>query len=553
MTRAETANGRGGAPSLSIGRVAAAALVVAAVSWPAWSGGWVYDDWLMRGNDTMDGAEDLAAAFSRTSSDYFHVGADRELSGATYRPLSMLSLIAVQAVSQDAPLAHHLISLALHLGCLLLLWSTLRARTGSTLALALTLVAGLHPAAIEAYGWINGRSDVLAGLGLVLLAWCSRGAAPGARTRVLAAVAGAAALLSKETALPAVLGLLVAELLPARGLPTRSLLRERWAPVAAGALGIAGAVGLRALSVGLTTAGAGTLALERGLALGVARVAAKSLVSLVVPLPRTMVTLAWELSRPWSWTEMVLLALAGAVLVALLVRRRFHSVALLLAALACLVPAIAVRHAFWHGFDRYLYMPTLLGCLAAAQAGLPSLESWPARTRGMALGALALALGVAASLTAGSYASQADHLTIRLEQQPEDPSGYLMGARWLWNADRREDAEQLLARMPDRDLPPPIASELATLLNDMGRREEALEVVGRMEARYPDDPWVLFDVVSVRLVEHDLGAALAAAGRLRALPSFCRGVHVLLERAEAGAAEGDRRRLRSWRRSHACG
>jgi hypothetical protein len=101
--------------------LASLGVAVLVVSFPAWTGSWIYDDWSMSRNPLMDDAGDLWRVFSRSSTDYLGWTPGREVAGSTYRPLSMFSLIAVQALFGRTPLPHHLLSVAMHLACVALL------------------------------------------------------------------------------------------------------------------------------------------------------------------------------------------------------------------------------------------------------------------------------------------------------------------------------------------------------------------------------------------------------------------------------------------------
>jgi hypothetical protein len=513
------------------GRLAALCVAIVAATYPAWTGSWVYDDWFMLGNPSMDGAEDLLAAFGRSSADYLRADAAATHAGAvTYRPLSMLSLIVVQAFASDAAVLHHALSLALHLASVVLLFKTLRVGAGPRVASLGALMFGLHPLGVEAYGWINGRSDALAGLAVALLAW-----ALFTRAQRGVWVAGPAALaagLSKETALLAVVGVALASLLPLEPGPWQLARppRQHLAAALACLGGVALAVAARATVLADFSKTTDSFWLTGDLAQALFRLLGVAARSVLVPVPRTMLNLGHELAQPASALELALLGALAAVLTWLAWTRRARASVLLVTAAAMVAPCALVRHAFWLGCDRYLYVPLLLGCLALAS---PALEARIAALRpalqGSAAAALAIALMLATLATSQSYHSQTDHMLAMIHGRPEDPTGYLVGARWLWHADNEEGARTLIDRVPRRGLPPPVASQLATRLAEMGRTDEALAVVAAMEREHPRDLYVQFDVLAVQLDQGQLADAAARARKLQPYPAMCRATRSLVE------------------------
>lgn len=527
---------------------------IAIASVPAWTGSYVYDDFRMRESRAMDGLEDLWLVFQRTSYDYFDQAVDEVVTGATYRPLAHLTLIAVQVLGAGDALLHHLVSLAFHLTFVVGAYLALARRGSAALALLLTCVLGLHPLAVEAYGWINGRADVLSGASVAALAALS--VAPARRSAavllVAAALCAAAAALAKETAILAVLTVAVASALPRRGLPSLGEARAQLPVLAGSVLGVAGAIGLRAALVGLAQAGGVALAAQHGLAPRVARLFREALISIAVPLPRTMASLAWELSEPLTTPELLLLLLAAAGVVLLALTRHGRALLLLLGAAATLAPTVLVSSSFWCGFDRYLYMPLLLVALALVETPLGAkLSALGPRTLTIATAVLALVLVVGTFFTARHYQSQAAFMASMIQLRPDDPSGYLFGAAWLAGAGQQDAAARMLESVPKRGLPRPLASALVTRLARSGRRDEAIVVLDDMAARYPDDPYALYDVVVTSIQRGDLTRAFAAAERLRGYRGFCDGVRSQLARALARPGI-DHARVGSFRDQYTC-
>lgn len=84
---------------------------------------------------------------------------------AMYRPVLLLSYVLNYALGQYGPFGYHLVNLALHLGCVLLVWRlALQAGAGATGAWAAALLFGLHPLASEPVNYVSSRSESLAAL-----------------------------------------------------------------------------------------------------------------------------------------------------------------------------------------------------------------------------------------------------------------------------------------------------------------------------------------------------------------------------------------------------
>ncbi len=147
----------------------------------------------------------------------------------TYRPLT-LSLFVLDAwLSGASPLGYHLTNLALHLGCVLLVFLlALRwlGRDERVAAFFGAAVFAVHPWSVEAHVWINGRSDPLAllfGLAAMLVLLDGEQREPARARALVAGLLVLLGLLAKETlllVLPAVV------LMPAP-CGVRSSLRER--------------------------------------------------------------------------------------------------------------------------------------------------------------------------------------------------------------------------------------------------------------------------------------------------------------------------------------
>ena len=137
---------------------------------------------------------------------------------SNYHPLTWLSHAADYAWFGANPSGHHLVSLAIHLANVLLLFAAMRQLTGTFWrSAAVAAVFALHPLHVESVAWVCERKDVLSGLFFLL---CVMAYAKYARLRdanrpaglayTLALLAFAAGLLAKPmlVTLPCVLLLL---------------------------------------------------------------------------------------------------------------------------------------------------------------------------------------------------------------------------------------------------------------------------------------------------------------------------------------------------------
>jgi len=168
----------------------------------------------------------------------------------TYRPLTMTTFFVEHALWGARPAGYHVVSVLIHLACVLVLYRVgRRLRLSEWAAAAGALAFAAHPALGEAVHWINGRSDPLCVLFFLLAldAWLAgRGA--------WCAAAMLAATLCKELAFvlaPPVL------LLLARREPREAWWRAAWPWAAGGALGLA--LRLHALGGAAAASGGGHL------------------------------------------------------------------------------------------------------------------------------------------------------------------------------------------------------------------------------------------------------------------------------------------------------
>ncbi|HVV86503.1 MAG TPA: hypothetical protein VHE35_25775 [Kofleriaceae bacterium] len=153
-----------------------------------------------------------------------------------YAPLHLLSYLVDRALWPGWAGGYHLVNLLLFAGALVTWFALARRFAPAPAAAAAVLALALHPLTVEPVAWISARKDLLALLfvGLVLLVEDRHA---GARPRWAALALGAAALLSKVSAvcLPV---LVFAHLRWLRGLPWRTA-AVRALPYALGAAALA--------------------------------------------------------------------------------------------------------------------------------------------------------------------------------------------------------------------------------------------------------------------------------------------------------------------------
>lgn len=525
------------------------ALIVLA-SFPAWTGDWIYDDWAMIQNSKMDDVSDLIAVFGRTSVDYLGSSA---IGPMTYRPLPMATLIIGRLISDD-PLPHHLMSLALHLACVgLLALTALRVR-GPMSAVWVAVIFGLHPLGIEAYGWINGRSDPLSCFGLAMVAYALF-CPINVRLRLILSLVGAAvAVLSKETATVALLGVSLAALLPARSkIGERARLqRAMILPVLGCWLVVGGFVLTRVVMVGHLSAGPTSLFETPGSWIALTRLFAVATDSVLIPLPRTMNNLGHALAQPMGPSAWLLLLVPA--LVSMVFLRNLRSLTILACAALYVVPCVMLRHAYWLGLDRYLYVPLFLSCLAWIVAPTTDRErSTPRRVTWIGAPALAGILAVSTWFTAETYQNSTKHMVAMIQLRPDDPSGNLMGARRLWRGHQKAQAHAMIDRIPHTGLPAPLAGRLATQLGEMGRQREAIAVVDDMARRYPTDPYVLMAAVSVGIERGRLDIVFEAIDQMQGHRRFCESAREDLKAARnTTRSTTDAQRIDHFLSTHRC-
>ena len=182
-----------------------------ATFWPVLANGFVsWDDpGYVTGNSRVAGGLGASAAAWA-----FTTGAQ-----GNWHPLTWLShMIDVSLFGLD-PTGHHLVSLLLHAGNVLLLFLFLRRATGATWRSALVAALfAVHPTRVESVAWIAERKDLLSALFLLLalLAWTSWVRRPRPARYAAVAVFLALALMSKPMPVTAPFLLLLLDAWPFR-------------------------------------------------------------------------------------------------------------------------------------------------------------------------------------------------------------------------------------------------------------------------------------------------------------------------------------------------
>ncbi len=472
-------------------RLVGFALVLALVSLLATciglSGSWVADDWHMVDNYLYADWAELGAVFKRNAAYYLFT--DDKV--GPYRPVTMLTLLATHLLA-PGPWLHHAVSWVLHALTAFLLFVVLRqqlsrledAPNGLVDAVS-ALFAGLfflHPVHVESYVWINGRSDLLGGFWLVALAFLlNRGANESSRRVGSALVIGLVAFLGASSKLP--FAIAAAAVWLAWTIRDRSPLRRIYGAIIA--FGIAAHVVLR-LVFAPFRGQLGTsddILLDTGVWLALPRLFAQGIASLMALRAEAMQSLSWVLFGPWSFYDWVGLIVIAFALFGLVRRRDWPGLIYSIGAFLTLAPVAVVSRSFWMGFDRYLYMPSILLFLAVVPYVL---RGFVRGTRGhtLTIAALWLSLLVVAAIqthhASRAYASQDAYDQALLRDHPDDPTTHYYLARAADRAGDMEGLEARLSAMPPPPWPRPIivpTYELAAKVSDIPRAHQAIDAL----------------------------------------------------------------------------
>lgn len=505
----------------------AAALLapVALVYSPALAGGFLWDDAaLIQRHPAVLELGPFASYFGQM----FWANPEYDESPAFYRPLTILSYaLQVHAWGLE-PLPFHAFNLLVHLAsCALLFGLCRRAGARPEAALLAALLFGTLPRLSECVAWVSGRTDLLAGLG-VLAAWGLHRSEPRRWGRRLGAGGAlAAALFCKEVAGAGAAALAALELGRWRqGLGDGRRALRNLAPAAGALLLYAGARGLAwhasgarmRADPGLPWEDRPWLALQAlGTYLGM----------LADPLrPRVQIGVLGVIE--WSWVAVG--ALGGAALAWGCARlRRAGSPDALAAAALAAASLLPVLHLVTLpvqvvAADRYLYVPAaglaVLGALGAGRLG--------ARAARIALGAALVMLVAFGATTARRAALWADELAFWRAAAAQAPAGNTTAHAGLGEALlRRERHAEALEQFreaqrrrealadfypPSARAPAYIAGNLAFCLAALGRYDEALAQMQRVVEANPGAALNRFNLALIHAQRLEFDAAERALG-----------------------------------------
>ena len=407
----------------------------------------------------------------------------------TYRPMPLVTFFWDAWLAGRDTWSYHLTNTVLHaLVCVGLLELVRKLAPGlpSLTRVSLVCVFALSPWLSEAHVWINGRSDPLMSL-FLLLALHAGFARPSRASRAVVFAGCLLALLSKEVAVLALPFVVLVPWLRADSPPprtARAFLSEVAGP--AMALGVYLALRVNALHGLKTHEGSGQL-------LTAARHAPLLMVEGVY---RTLVPSDYGLrSLRDDYAGLGAEWVAGACLVCLalaaLAFRTRRQAPLLGAGLAwyalTIAPVSLISTALWPGFGRYLYLPAL-GLVVALGAGLQLVAEARPALRRMALGLPVILAVLSAPLLVFAttlYHDEATLYSAAQERAPEQAWTHGFLGLSLRRAGDCERAIPLLERAAQLDpADPRYLTHLGHCLVETRRREAALAVALQGEARF---------------------------------------------------------------------
>lgn len=327
---------------------------VGALSLPKFTNEFVWDDiYVIREGTVIHDWKNLPSVFAHRAMYVSSAQASVSTNATdTYRPLTLATFFVDSSLSGKDPWAYHLTNLLLHLAAVALLYVWLARFVSSGAASFAACAFGVSPYLAEAHVWINGRSDLVAAIGLLGALVALRIEKRSTRF-VVVFVSMLCAMLGKETAFFA-LGAVPLLVLPTEGPRLRERLTES-APFALAAIAYfaARAIVLDGTGVPLSSDrvvrsianlpwlwadGFRALVLPQSVYL-------RSLseeYATVAPFARPLAALGVLAVAAWLWMRRVPFAFAGYVLF-----------------LATLLPATWITTTVWFGFGRFLYVPAI--------------------------------------------------------------------------------------------------------------------------------------------------------------------------------------------------
>jgi hypothetical protein len=439
-------------------------------------GNYLYGDWA-----------ELGAVFKRNAGYYLFT----EDKVGPYRPVTMLTLLATHLLVPE-PWLHHLVSWLLHVVTALLLFVVLRQMlrrpedtsigAGDTFSAFLASIFFLHPVHVEAYVWINGRSDLLGGFWLVALAFLLNSPRTESSGRLGSALLiGLVAFLGASSKLPFVIA--AGAIWLAWVVRDQSPLRRIYGAAIVGGVGMHLVLRAFFAAFGGALGTSQSILFDQGVWLALPKLFGRGLVAFVVLRAEAMQSLSWTLLGPWSLYDGLGLVLIALVLFVLIRRRDWPSLIYFVGAFLTLAPVVVVSRSFWMGFDRYLYMPSILLLLAAAHSTLRGRRE---ASKGLRLGYRALGIALLLLAAVGTrdasraYASQEAFDQALLRDHPDDPTIHYYLARAADRSGDRAALVEQLSAMPPLPWPRPIIAptyELAAKISDAPRAHQAIDAL----------------------------------------------------------------------------
>ena len=409
-------------------------IVTVGVFYSGLQGDWLRDDIsLIRDNTYV--SDPALAAKALTSSFWTMSGTDHAWNPVylhVYRPVVTGAFIIQGQLFGMQPYGFHVVSLLLHLACVLLVWQWLQERLPGESSwpkdAAVTFGAGifaLHPSRGESVAWVSGSTDLWMTLFVLfgLLVWNRRNERPWMAP--LSGLLFGLAFLSKETAIlvPALVAL-DAWCLDRGSFPAKKL---------GGMVAVFGGLVLARTLVVPLTRGAGAAELYPA----AVRRATSSLghyvhIAFTEWMPSVQVALRRALPggepfyEPWSvWvgaaTVLLVVAVAGAALVRPKVRPWLADLAWFVVPLAPVLNIIDME-AYAMVSERFLYLPLLGVCSLVARATKPIFER-PAPVRAVVAGAaiaLLVSYGAVTAVHATHFRSAERLWTYELSVNPKN-------------------------------------------------------------------------------------------------------------------------------------
>lgn len=502
-------------------------------SMPGLLGSWVGDDFHMLSSRYYGEWTHVWDVFTRNARHYQVADEVPTMSGP-YRPVTMFTLL-LSHVLVPKPWLHHLLSWLLHIGTGALLYLALLRQASSDarssarpVALFLTAIFLLHPVAVEVYVWINGRSDLMAGFFLAALAAALLRRWSDWRWQALAIAP--LAFLGAGSKLPFVVAAVALWLGVAFRLPDR---RFRWTAGAPLFAGIGFYLFLRWIYVPFFErfGAAEDILFDGSVWAEVPQLLAMSADALLAFRAEAMQSLAWELHKPMSAGEWVgAAALLGAG-IGLAWRRDIGGLAYFIGAALTIAPCVVVSQSIWLGFDRYLYMPSILLLLAGAPYVSSAVDAWSQR-RALVWGVAAALLLVAAIGTRTASLAYVNHSAYEhamLTDHVDDPTIFFYYARTSSESAQPELARQALAKMPGPPWPEALIMPvflLSTELSDVRTRDIAM--AHTLES-HSNNPVLRAHAMRWKYNRGEVSDALALAVSFEAVDPLCPEVRRQLE------------------------